>query len=139
MRCDAWNDKSIENTWHLFAHSINDRLLVLVKEGNCTVSQKEIKLPVKNVENEIIKIFDISTKALGCPDFVTNLSPKKYKPYIFRTWLDYRCIKYTELEVEVDTEQIEAAAGLQKFEVLSSMIDAMLNSSEEENHGNGNQ
>ena len=138
MRCDAWNDREKENTWYVFVHAFKEKLGVLVKEGKegkTTVGRGEFPLPVESIDNEVIGIFDTCTKALGCPDFVTNRSPRKFKPVAFKSWLDYRNIHYRELEADIDEMAVEVPEGASELEVLSLMIDATLSSGVEENNG----
>ncbi|NIM12698.1 MAG: hypothetical protein GTO45_11400, partial [Candidatus Aminicenantes bacterium] len=113
--CDAWNSSAIENTWYIVMKGIRNEIHFLVKEVEDesvrNIGFGSIKLPIKSVDEEIEKFFDQETKKRGCPDLVVNLFPKNFVPDSFKKWLDYRGIKYRELEVDAEA-QFETDAEL---------------------------
>ncbi len=125
MRCDAWNDKSTENTWNFLLYKIKETVCVLIKEEKTTIAREEFPL-TENIDKEVTKILEKPTKILGCPDFVTNLSPRKYKSMEFKSWLEYRGIQYRELDVEIDKMEFKVDEDTPPLEVLSIMIDMAL-------------
>lgn len=126
MRCDAWNDREKENTWHVFVHAFKETVCVLVKEENTTIARKEFQLPVESIDKEVIDIHDAHTKALGCPDFVCNISPRKFKSIAFKNWLVYRGIQYRELDTEIDKMELKVDGDMTPLDVLSLLIDVVV-------------
>jgi hypothetical protein len=136
MRCDAWNDEEKENTWYFFLLVIENTVCVLVKEEKTTIAQKEFQL-LDSIDKEVIGILDTHTKALGCPDFVLNISPRKYKSMEFKSWLGSRGIQYRELDAEIDKTEFKVDGDMTLLEVLSLLIDvAVVYPNEKENNGN---
>ena len=134
MRCDAWNDKTMENTWYFFLHVFKNTVCVLVKEDKTTISRMEFPL-ADDIEKKVIDILGQHTKALGCPDIVCNISPRKFKPVTFKSWLDFRGIQYRELDAEIDKMGFKVDGDMTVLDVLSMMIDvAVVHPKEEENH-----
>lgn len=137
MKCDAWNDSAKENTWYVFVHQFKETVCVLVKEEKTTVGRGEFPLPV-DIDKEVIGILDEVSKIIGCPDFVTNIAPRKFKPVAFKSWLDYRCIQYTELDAEIDKMEFKVDGDMTPLDVLSLLIDTVW-CSDNEGKDNGKQ
>jgi hypothetical protein len=134
--CDAWNSAEIENTWYIVMKGINNEIHYLVKEVEdkkiTNIGFGSIRPPVKSVDEEIATFFDQETKKRGCPDLVVNLFPKNFVPDSFKKWLEYRGIKYRELEedaealFETDEELTQAKQQLNPLEFLSFLSDRHL-------------
>jgi hypothetical protein len=125
--CDAWNSGEIENTWNFLVYPVKNVLSILIKENDMEIARKEIKMPVKSVDAVVIDMFKTATLEKGCPDFVCNLAPQKYASGQVKKWLDYRIIKYRELDAGISEMKIMVDGDVTVSEVLSTMIDAALN------------
>lgn len=137
--CDAFNSAEIENTWYILVGASKDTAFFTVKEveGDAVraIGSKEIKLPVKSTDEEIEKFFLEKTKEKGCPDFVVNITPNRFKPEAFKSWLEYRCIKYREMTVECKVDLSPEGKKMSPLEQFSMILEVFLRSQVENGPG----
>lgn len=129
--CDAWNSCKMENTWNFLVHAIKKNLFVVIKEEARLVASGEYRLPVKSVDGTLAELFQEATLKEGCPDLVCNINPRGFKPGELKNWLDFRGIKYRELDMTITETGIKVDGNLQITEILSIMIDCAFNHYEE--------
>jgi len=133
--CDAWNDKSYENTWYLAVVADRDFVYFQLKDVRSTprdeseveitdLGIRPLKLPVPSVAAEVFKTIKARALEHGAPDMVVNLNPAKSPGERLRDLLSDWKIKYQEIDVENDMEKRDDM--IPPADLLSVMIDCYL-------------